>query len=101
MKGSDEEMSVEQRINKMTQMNGVEPLTVKKELCWICNGWEEKTFRWVNYLSGPALQSPVYLHLNFLQFKPLLMVREQQYFILKVMCPANSKAHTHALARRC
>jgi hypothetical protein len=48
-------------------------LTKILENCWLCEGWEEKTFFWKPFVSGPIEKEPIFIHFEFDGFLPHLM----------------------------
>jgi hypothetical protein len=56
--------------------------------CWICEGWKEVEFTWAN--TDPSLPDPepVYLHLDFDDFKgDLLLKKADNIYSSTRMCP--------------
>ncbi|KRX01621.1 hypothetical protein PPERSA_00328 [Pseudocohnilembus persalinus] len=41
-----------------------------KDCCWICQGWEEMTFKWTKDVSGQGETDPLFIHFNFENFQP-------------------------------
>ncbi|CAD8076292.1 unnamed protein product [Paramecium sonneborni] len=72
------------RINSVNCIN-----TKTKENCWICEGWVEIGFHY----SGIEYQHPIFLHLDFEQYRPILMNQQTNSYYLQRMCPPNKKIH--------
>ena len=55
--------------------------------CWICEGWREVKFTWVNN-DAELIPDPVYLHLSIDDWKGDLMLKEtdNMYSVIR-MCP--------------
>lgn len=52
------------RINSVYYINNK-----TKDNCWICEGWVEIKFQY----SGVEYQHPIFLHLDFEDYRPMLM----------------------------
>ncbi|CAD8122767.1 unnamed protein product [Paramecium sonneborni] len=62
-----------------------------KDSCWICEGWEEVKFTWSPGKSGGMNNDPIFLHVNFDGYRPVLMSPYQGEYHLYRMCPPNQK----------
>ncbi|CAD8150190.1 unnamed protein product [Paramecium pentaurelia] len=62
-----------------------------KDNCWLCEGWTEIRFQYVVGKSGTISDYPIYLHLDFENYRPMIMEQDQQIFFLLRMCPPNRK----------
>lgn len=81
---------------RLRRINGVEALeggAGRRDVCWICDGWQQVTFEWHPGRSGTMASEPVYLHLDFEEYRPILMAKGPECFYLVRMCPPNRKVH--------
>ena len=64
-----------------------------KDCCWICEGWEEVQFVWKPGESGWFEKEPIFLHLDFEDYQPMIMNEVFKEFHLYRLCPPNSTIH--------
>ncbi|KAL4510557.1 hypothetical protein ABPG72_004711 [Tetrahymena utriculariae] len=61
------------------------------DCCWICDGWQEKEFRWDIGLSGEQSRDPLFIHFNFENFRSNYFGKkdgqQQSFFSYKRMMP--------------
>ncbi|CAD8064944.1 unnamed protein product [Paramecium sonneborni] len=57
--------------------------------CWICDGWQEVKFTWTPGKSGGMNNDPIFVHLNFENYKPVLMTLHNGEYYTYRMCPPN------------
>lgn len=60
--------------------------------CWICNGWVEIRFKIEDGCSSFFTGDPVFLHLDFENYRPMYMDKDPEdpsSFVLNRMCPPN------------
>jgi hypothetical protein len=64
-------------LNYVFRIDGVSfiPLKPQGELpnCWICGGWMEVKYQYTPGISGTYTTPPIFLHLDFLNYQPILM----------------------------
>lgn len=61
------------------------------KMCWICEGWSEKRFEWKSGISGHHFKEPVYIHFDFDEYRPWLMVKGyEEFYIWKMIPPGKS-----------
>ena len=59
-------MQVQHRIKGIKAIkSGAAKHNHDKNYCWICAGWEERTFCWDPQTSGPISTGPIYIHFDF------------------------------------
>lgn len=68
-------------VNKVNQL----------DTCWICEGWQETRFEWNPQRSGQMYNEPIFIHIDFEGFKPLLLTHLNNEFFLVKMCPPNTE----------
>ena len=63
--------SVSHRIDgvKCVYSNRRKTNELMRDQCWICGGWSEYNFQWVLNQSGKGTGRPVYLHLDYEDYK--------------------------------
>ncbi|CAD8069790.1 unnamed protein product [Paramecium sonneborni] len=61
------------------------------DACWICDGWQEVKFTWTPGKSGGMNNDPIFVHLNFESYKPILMTLHNGEYSAYRMCPPNYK----------
>ncbi|EAR90533.1 hypothetical protein TTHERM_00120790 (macronuclear) [Tetrahymena thermophila SB210] len=64
--------------------------------CWICDGWQEVKFEIKAGCSDSFLGNPVFLHLDFENYRPHYMTpdpEDPEKFVLYRMCPPNRKIY--------
>jgi hypothetical protein len=57
----------------------------------MCEGWCEVYFEYVPKVSGNINDEPVYLHVDFDSYKPILMITSREKFYIYLVCPPGSK----------
>ncbi|KAL4468591.1 hypothetical protein ABPG74_005094 [Tetrahymena malaccensis] len=83
------------------RINGLQQATRKQkeinkvqDVCWICDGWQEITFEVFCQQSSSFCNKPVFLHLDFENYRPHYMdidPTNPNRFFVKRMCPPNKK----------
>ena len=61
------------------------------DICWICEGWTELKFSWTPEESGSINSEPIFLHLDFDSFRPMIMTKVDGIFTINRMCPPARK----------
>ena len=57
--------------------------------CWVCEGWSESVIRWVLMESGNAIKEPIYIHFEYMNFKPLIMEKfDERTYSIRRMFPS-------------
>ncbi|EAR90528.1 hypothetical protein TTHERM_00118760 (macronuclear) [Tetrahymena thermophila SB210] len=85
-----------QRINSLLQVERKckEDTNKIQDICWICDGWQEITFEIFSQQSSSFCNKPVFLHLDFENYRPHYMdvdPNNPNRFFVKRMCPPNKK----------
>ncbi len=73
---------MERRIHGVTPLNAHSSKAKRHyddcDNCWVCEGWIDHKFEYKLYQSGEVRQYPVFLHLDFEDYAPILMEREEK-----------------------
>lgn len=110
--------------NKILQDNKsnrhIDYIDFPKEICWICEGWQEREFIWrtsivfnqVSYwsldISGPEYKDPVFIHFDFEGYQPVWIPHdpnEKREWRIVRMCPPGvihffyTFEHAHVISR--
>ncbi|CAD8208269.1 unnamed protein product [Paramecium pentaurelia] len=86
-----------QQVHRFRRIWGMKPVKQNQQYeknrdsCWICEGWEEVKFTWSPGKSGGMNNDPIFLHVNFDGYRPVLMSPHQGEYHLYRMCPPNQK----------
>lgn len=85
-----------QQVHRFRRIQGLNPVNQnfdkleKVDSCWICEGWQEVKFTWTPGKSGGMDSDPIFIHLSFEGYRPVLMTKLQGEYYLYRMCPPNS-----------
>jgi hypothetical protein len=74
-----------EEIHVKPRMNGLQPVKITvgeriekmKNVCWICEGWQEVEFKWVPGKSGEAEQEPIFLHADYEGFDAIFLGKQK------------------------
>ncbi|CAD8120300.1 unnamed protein product [Paramecium sonneborni] len=86
-----------QQVHRFRRIWGMKPVKQNQQFdkqrdsCWICEGWEEVKFTWSPGKSGGMNNDPIFLHVNFDGYRPVLMNPHQGEYHLYRMCPPNQR----------
>lgn len=47
-----------------------------RDICWICEGWTQVKFIWNIFASSEIKHEPLFLHLSFESWKPVMMEKK-------------------------
>lgn len=50
--------------------------TKSKDNCWLCEGWPEVRIQYIVGKSGSINEYPIYLHLDFENYRPMVMEQD-------------------------
>ncbi|KAM3145065.1 hypothetical protein pb186bvf_002740 [Paramecium bursaria] len=79
---------VRQQIRQIESTNIQENVKLG-DVCWICQGWVEIDFVYTPKKSGSIDSFPLFVHLEFEDYRPSLMHFDNKKFTLTRMCPPN------------
>lgn len=78
---------------------GFEP-TSYRNVCWICEGWYEETFRFVVHEEDPDGKKLVYIHFDFEEYRPRLINVNDKNVKYKAMVPPRTYKYFYTNARK-